>query len=465
MCNTLLTALINSLTAERCAALLAYLPAIPLPPLENTVASFVSSIIGRDASKTFFEKCLCGPDQPLKLVGEIGKRFKLSKSADAKEYFKVFQETKERLYELLGDHIETIPIYEYPPLQVWGTLEGSQGICELKVMDAAETAADWQKIIIEIYALAAIAEKKVGVVAHPLLSPILTVVSTDADNWSTQSKEKFLETLRGFGGCTHGDIPETGEGVMKAYNVGVHLGRDGKTVAGTIQQLTGPQIPAQIFISAPMMSAVRVNAADIAAARAHVDATGARVFVHAPYLINLAATPGEKDDYGVVCLEDTVKAAVAAGFKGVVVHVGKSVKLPVPTAISNMRTNLLRAIKSATPECPILLETPAGQGTELLRIWSDFFGFVRGFEGDLRLRVCIDTCHVFAAGEDPVAYVDRAIRECAGMVHLIHFNDSKGAAGSCVDRHAFIGEGNIGIEKMSHIGSAAMSAGIPCVYE
>jgi deoxyribonuclease-4 len=114
----------------------------------------------------------------------------------------------------------------------------------------------------------------------------------------------------------------------------------------------------------------------------------------------------------------------------------------------------------------VILETPAGQGTELLRTWEEFFGFVRRFGGDPRLRVCIDTCHVFAAGEDPVVYVERAIRECEpGLVRLIHFNDSKGAAGSCVDRHEFVGAGHIGLARMTAIAVAASAAGIPCVYE
>ena len=119
---------------------------------------------------------------------------------------------------------------------------------------------------------------------------------------------------------------------------------------------------------------------------------------------------------------------------------------------------------AATAACPILLETPAGQGTELLRTWDEFFGFVRGI-ADPRLQVCIDTCHVFATGADPAEYLGRAVREASGVVRLVHFNDSKGARGSCVDRHAPPGEGEIGLVKMAEIAAIAAAGDIPCVYE
>lgn len=65
-----------------------------------------------------------------------------------------------------------------------------------------------------------------------------------------------------------------------------------------------------------------------------------------------------------------------------------------------MKKNLLECLPLATKECPLLLETPAGQGTETLKAMKDFIEFVAEI-ADERLRICLDTCHVFACGHKP----------------------------------------------------------------
>ena len=152
------------------------------------------------------------------------------------------------------------------------------------------------------------------------------------------------------------------------------------------------------------------------------------------------------------------------GASGVVVHVGKSATTGADAGLANQRRNLQLAASYATAECPLLLETPAGQGTETLRSWEEFFGLLLEIN-DPRLRACVDTCHVFACGHDPVVYVQRALAECPGMVKLIHYNDSEGVRGSCVDRHALVGGGHIGMKPMGAIAEAAWAANVPCVIE
>ena len=149
------------------------------------------------------------------------------------------------------------------------------------------------------------------------------------------------------------------------------------------------------------------------------------------------------------------------GARGVVVHVGKSTTQPLPEAMANMRANLLTALEHASPSCPILLETPAGQGTEVLRTSAEFAAFVADIN-DPRLRICVDTCHVFACGEDPEAYLAAMP---PAYTKLIHFNDSATPCGSCLDRHAFIGQGHIGIEKMTAVAIAGTSSATPMVIE
>jgi deoxyribonuclease-4 len=167
----------------------------------------------------------------------------------------------------------------------------------------------------------------------------------------------------------------------------------------------------------------------------------------------------------VKCLADTLTAAAQMGLKGVVVHVGKSTTQEPAQAIANMRTNLLTAMESATADCPILLETPAGQGTELLCKHTEFMEFIEQFDDDPRLRVCVDTCHVFAAGEDPLTYIKQVVLFHADMLKLIHFNDSEEGQGCCKDRHAAPGSGSIGFEKMEAIAEFASAEGVPMVFE
>ena len=172
----------------------------------------------------------------------------------------------------------------------------------------------------------------------------------------------------------------------------------------------------------------------------------------------------DNDAYGTRLLCKNLQYATAIGARGVVVHVGKSTTQTVPVAIAAMCENLREAVEFATADCPILLETPAGQGTEVLRTWADFAGFVAEFN-DPRLRICVDTCHVFATGHQPLNFIKELTEKYPGFTQLIHFNDSATPCGSCVDRHAFIGQGHVGIDQMCLIAHYAKSYAIPMIIE
>jgi deoxyribonuclease IV len=116
----------------------------------------------------------------------------------------------------------------------------------------------------------------------------------------------------------------------------------------------------------------------------------------------------------------------------------------------------------------LLLETPAGQGTEVLTRMKDMISFYNRFtkEEKKKFKICIDTCHVFAAGEDPLDYI-RDWCEIMGTkaLALIHFNDSKDAKGSCKDRHARIGSGKIGLNRLTSVMKYAVDNNIDLVVE
>jgi deoxyribonuclease-4 len=248
--------------------------------------------------------------------------------------------------------------------------------------------------------------------------------------------------------------------LIDAHCIGSHMSK-ARTLTATVATLPLDR-PSQIFLSGPQTAQMRIADDDLVAAAAALGPR--RLFIHSQYIINLCTPPGTQDDYHTALLIKNLEVARTLGAGGVVVHVGKSTTQTMEDALAHMRTNLTRAIAAASPACPILLETPAGQGTEVLRTWTEFAAFVAAFN-DPRLRICIDTCHVFACGEDPHDYLRRFTDTHPAMTKLIHFNDSATPCGSCLDRHAFCGEGHIGLPAMTAIATAATAAAVPMVIE
>ena len=249
--------------------------------------------------------------------------------------------------------------------------------------------------------------------------------------------------------------------IFANYPIGVHIPKK-KSIAASLQGLD-PQVPYQIFLT--KTTNFKISDQDIAEALEWINIYNFDLFVHTPYLLNLCLTPSD-DNYVVNALREHLSAASAMGMKGVVVHVGKSVDTPIETALANMRTNLIASLTTATAECPLLLETPAGQGTELLTDMKEFMDFVADIN-DPRLRVCIDTCHVFAAGISPISYLENTWKNdmWRPLLKLIHFNDSKVECGKCVDRHAVLGMGYIGQECLIACAKFAARNKIPMLFE
>ncbi len=242
------------------------------------------------------------------------------------------------------------------------------------------------------------------------------------------------------------------------YNIGHHTKKE-KTLVKTVAALN-PTLPYQIFLGNPQGSTVNIPEDDIEQAAKIIKEKGIRLYIHSPYIINLCYEPGTQNDYPVELLRKNLKYGAAIGAKGVVVHVGKSVKQDLDSALYNMSFNIMRACEVATPDCPLLLETPAGQGTELLTKSTDFLEFVLAQEQP-NLKICLDTCHVFAAGENPLDYVKKVPVD---LLRLIHFNDSKEGQGCCKDRHEFPGLGKVGTEILKAIAEHTFNT-VDKVYE
>ena len=256
---------------------------------------------------------------------------------------------------------------------------------------------------------------------------------------------------------------EQGLLLQESHKIGNHIGKL-KTVTATLVSVHPSEKPYQMFLSGPLNTKISIKDEEIAAANVTQHHLRVKMYVHSPYIINLCQEPGSKEDYGVVCLMKNLTYANTIGLKGVVVHVGKSTKTPLPLALDYMRTNLTTALAAATESCPILLETPAGQGTETLTTFDDFVAFVQSFNTP-KLRICVDTCHVFATGQQPLEYIQKMYAADPTLLKLVHFNDSQTPCGSCVDRHAYIGTGAIGYAAMKEIADYCRDRGVPMVVE
>jgi deoxyribonuclease-4 len=154
-------------------------------------------------------------------------------------------------------------------------------------------------------------------------------------------------------------------------------------------------------------------------------------------------------------------------------HVGKSLKLDPDEAyeilISNLKT-VLHMTKSFS--VPLLLENCAGQGSELGSKLDDIAKIMKAVEEPKRLKVCIDTCHAFAAGYDistsrAVSKFMKEIDKTIGLNKVVcfHFNDSKNGLAKPVDRHENLGKGKIGNDGLIAVAKFAARKDIPLILE
>lgn len=171
---------------------------------------------------------------------------------------------------------------------------------------------------------------------------------------------------------------------------------------------------------------------------------------HAAYLVNLAATVEAYRRRSRASLLHTLRGMERLGGLGVVTHLGSRLGAPRARALRRVADSVRRVL-DATARPMVLLENSAGAGDTLGATPEDLAEVLRLLDGDLRVGLCLDTAHLFAAGWDvrTPAGVDAMVRawdQAVGWdrVRLFHLNDSQGALGSHVDRHQNIGDGLIG---------------------
>ena len=180
------------------------------------------------------------------------------------------------------------------------------------------------------------------------------------------------------------------------------------------------------------------------------------VAVHASYLINIASPDSEIWEKSYQALKVEIERAGALGIPLITFHPGSYMSTDEQTGLAAIAQGLRRLLDETADSASgttVCLETMAGQGTNLGYRFEHLAQILDDCGGDPRLGVCLDTCHVFAAGYDirtPETY-EATLAEfdrVAGLeqIKVFHFNDSKFGLGERKDRHAHIGEGFIGLQ-------------------
>ncbi|MDP9416426.1 MAG: deoxyribonuclease IV [Actinomycetota bacterium] len=199
------------------------------------------------------------------------------------------------------------------------------------------------------------------------------------------------------------------------------------------------------------------------ALRAAAQAADIHLYVHAPYLVNVASTNNRIRIPSRKILQQQIDAAAAIGARGLIVHGGHLGKDDDPAVGVD---NWCKTFERLELKLPLLIENTAGGGNAMARTLEQIgrlWDAVGGRCADVADRVgfCLDTCHAHAAGEELADVVDR-VKAVTGRIDLVHANDSRDAFGSGADRHANFGAGQI---DPAEIVAVIAAAGAPVVCE
>jgi deoxyribonuclease-4 len=229
----------------------------------------------------------------------------------------------------------------------------------------------------------------------------------------------------------------------------------------------------QIFNQSPRMWRPTVyRDEDVAAFREALAAsTIDAVLIHAVYLLNCASDDPDIRSKSLTSLTHSLRVGHEIGAHAVVLHPG-SAKTGDPRAAIERAGATIREALAESEGCPLHLENTAGAGGTLGRSFDELAALLDAAGGERRLGVCLDSCHLFASGFDirTPKGMGAVLREAkaklgSGRVGSLHLNDSQTPLGSNRDRHANIGEGELGEEGCAAFLSAPALQKLPCILE
>lgn len=242
--------------------------------------------------------------------------------------------------------------------------------------------------------------------------------------------------------------------------IGAHISRD-STIIKTIDNIisnNGNSL--QIFVSSPMNSKLpnKENFKDSEKIKKYINDNNFKLVVHGSYVINLANSKINKryidiqDRWWIKLLIEELNISEYINSIGVVIHVGKYTTLTKSDGIDNMLKSIkyiINYLKTNKFNTKLIIENPAGVGTELLTTPNEFTDFYNKFNKDEKkyLGICLDTAHIWSSGYELTEYYSN-ISSIYDNISVIHLNNSKVKKGSKVDRHQVIDKGLIDKEKI-----------------
>ena len=195
------------------------------------------------------------------------------------------------------------------------------------------------------------------------------------------------------------------------------------------------------------------------------------VLIHAVYLLNCATEDREMRDKTLASLIQSLRVGAGIGAVGVVLHPGSAKQGDVSKAIKRAGRVIKEAL-SETERCPLHLEDTAGAGGTLGRSFEELAALLDASGAGKRLGVCLDSCHLLASGyevrtreglAETIDEFDRAVG--CDRLGSLHVNDSAVALGSNRDRHAIMGQGELGEKGCAVFLSESRFETLPCVLE
>lgn len=194
-----------------------------------------------------------------------------------------------------------------------------------------------------------------------------------------------------------------------------------------------------------------------------------KIVAHAPYTMNACAAKEDLRDFAREIMADDMRRMEATPGNYYNFHPGSHVGQGVEIGIQKI-AEILNDVLTEEQSTIVLLETMAGKGSEVGGRFEEIRAIINLVEKKEKLGVCLDTCHVWDAGYDIVNHLDEVLEEFDRIIGLsnlkaIHLNDSMNGLGSHKDRHAKIGEGEIGLEALSAVTRHPALKGIPFILE
>lgn len=181
----------------------------------------------------------------------------------------------------------------------------------------------------------------------------------------------------------------------------------------------------------------------------------APLLAHAPYTMNPCAADEHLIEFAHMVMEGDLAMLEYIPGNMYNFHPGSHVKQGSEVGIIKIAT-MLNSVLFPEMRTTVLLETMAGKGSEVGRSFEELAGILDKVQLNDKMGICLDTCHVFDGGYDIVNNLEGVLEQFDRIIglerlHAIHINDSKNILGSHKDRHACIGEGNIGLAALSAV--------------